>query len=311
MSVSSQDLATSEEPPADPAPPQVRGTPIRAIDLPGLHDYWAIYERHFEEIGTIVLVELSDDPELGPLIRNTPREVLDERGARSRELTRKAILEGQWQPYIDNLREQGAMYAHTGLSFSAWFRVISAFRPHVVRHLLAAFAADTQRMVQAIDGMDHLIDLAMSVIGEVYLATKEDVIARQREAIGELRSRARYQAILASIADGVITTDPFGNVVTLNPAMERLSGRSAEEAVGTRYEETFPLLDGDRTVPWEERHLARAIASRRTVTSEGEDVRLVRADGTSVPVSITSAPVIEEGGKLTGGVNVIRERPTR
>ena len=311
MSLSSPEVSTSEDPPEETGPPQVRGTPIRAMDLPGLHDYWAVYERHYEEIRSIVLAELSDDPEIGQVIRNTPPEVLEKRGRESREAIRGAILSGDWQPYLDNLREQGTAYANMGLSFGAWFRVISAFRPHVVRHLLATFATDTQRLIHAIDGMDHLIDLALSAVGEAYLETKQEVIARQKEAIGELRSRARYQAILSSIADGVVTTDPFGNVVTVNPAMERLSGLPADEAIGRRYEDTIRLLDGERPLPWEERHLYRAIAEQRVVQSEGEDIRLLRADGTVVPVSITSAPVVEEGGRVTGGVNVIRELPAR
>jgi PAS domain S-box-containing protein len=180
----------------------------------------------------------------------------------------------------------------------------------VVRHLLAAFATDTQRLIQAIDGMDHLIDLALSAVGEAYLEAKQEVIARQKEAIGELRSRARYQVILSSIADGVVTTDPFGNVVTVNPALERLSGLKAEEVIGTSYEDAFRVLYGDRYLPWEERHLYRAIAEGRVVHSEEADIRLVRADGTELPVSITSAPIVEEGGRVTGGVNVIRERST-
>lgn len=43
--------------------------------------------------------------------------------------------------------------------------------------------------------------------------------------------------------------------------------------------------------------------------SEGTDVRLHRADGRKIPVTITAAPIIEEGGKLLGGVAVIRPAP--
>ena len=312
MAISSADVDVPEEQSSEkPAgPPLVRGTPIRTLDLPGLHDFWAIYDRHYDEIRAIVIAELTHDPEIGDIIRRTPREVLDERGRESRRLTKRAIFDGEWEPYLENLRFQGANYANMGLSFGAWFRVTGAFRPHVVRHLLAAFATDTQRLVRAVDGMDHLLDLALSAIGESYLAAQADVIARQREAIGELRTRSRYQVILTSIADGVVTTDPHGNVVTLNPAMERLAGVRAHDVIGRRYDEAFPVLIGDRLLAWEERHLFRAIQERAVVNSEVEDVRLRRADGTEVPVSITSAPVVEEDGQLTGGVNVVRERQT-
>lgn len=309
MSRSSADVAAPGGSSSKPSTgsPVVRGTPVRAMDLPGLTDFWAVYDRHYDEIRAIVLAELADDPEIGDIIRRTPKETLDERGRQTRELIGRAILDGDWKPYLTSLRSQGAVYADMGLSFAAWFRVTSAFRPHVVRHLLAAFATDTQRLLRAIDGMDRLLDMALSTIGDAYLAAQEEVIARQREAIGELRARSRYQVILSSIADGVVTTDPYGNVLTVNPALERLAGVTAEDVIGRRYDEAFPMAEGNHLMGWERRHLFRAITERTVVHSHGEDVRLRRPDGTEVPVSITSAPVIEEGGKLTGGVNVIRK----
>jgi PAS domain S-box-containing protein len=148
----------------------------------------------------------------------------------------------------------------------------------------------------------------MSVLGDAYLEAKEEVISRQREAIGELRSRSRFQTVLSSIADGVITTDPHGNVVTVNPAMEKLIGTLAEDAIGRRYDEVVPARDGERELVWEERHLARAIAEKREVTSEGQDIWIRQADGSEVAVTVNAAPIVAEGGEILGGVNVIRER---
>lgn len=157
--------------------------PFGAEELLGIHDYWAVYERHYEEIRAILLAELSVDEEIGDIIRRTPHEVLNEQGRLTRELTRRAIFDGDWDAYLAHLRSQGTAYANAGLSFAAWLRVTSAFRPHVVRHLLAAYATDTRRLIKAVDGMDRLIDLALSAIGDAYLSAKEKVIARQRETI--------------------------------------------------------------------------------------------------------------------------------
>lgn len=161
----------------------MQSTPFSPEVLLGIEDYWAVYERHYEEIRAILVAELSADEELGEIIRRTPRGALVEQGRLSRELTRRAIFDGEWDAYLAHLRSQGATYANAGLTFPAWFRVTSAFRPHIVRHLLAAYAADTRRLIQALDGMDRLIDLALSAIGDAYLSAKEKVIARQRETI--------------------------------------------------------------------------------------------------------------------------------
>jgi PAS domain S-box-containing protein len=275
--------------------------------LAGIRDFWEVYERHYDEISLVLIAELTSDEEVGRLIRQTPPEVQEEQAKISRELSRKAIMDGEWEPYLASLKTQGGMYAHGGLSFAAWFTIFGAFRPHVVRHMLAAFGGDTQRLVRAIDGMDRLVDLAMSVVGEAYIEAKEQIIARQREAMGELRSRVRYQVILASIADSVVVTDPHGNIMTINPAMERLSGQNVDDVVGERYDVAFPVYKDGRLLPWSERHLHRAIENQEGVSSQGEDLALKTKDGREVPIEVTAAPVIEEGGHVLGGVNVFHE----
>ncbi len=276
--------------------------------LAGLRDYWDIYERHFDEIRLVLTAELSADEEVGRLIRTTDPAVMEESSKVSRELTRRAIVDGDWEPYLENLKTQGSMYAQGDLSFASWFRITSAFRPHMVRYMLAAFGADTQRLVRAIDALDRLLDLVMSVIGESYLERKEQIIARQREAIGESRVRSRYAVVLSSIADGVVTTDPYGNVMTANPAMERISGVPEEEAIGQPYHRVYPAKRDGRLLTQEERFLSRAIRENTTVLSEGVDVDLVCREGREVPVSITAAPIVEDD-RVVGGVAVIRELP--
>jgi PAS domain S-box-containing protein len=287
---------------------QVRLPDFDQATIDGLRDYWEVYEKHYQELRVILMAELADDPDIGELIRTTPKEIQDEQARISHEMTRRAIVEGDWKSYAENIRSQGITYGSMGLTFAAWFRVVSAYRPHMVRFLLAAFATDTQRLLRSMASMDRMIDYLMSVIGDAYLEAKEEVIARQREAMGELRMRSRYQTVLSSIADGVITTDPHGNVITMNPAMEKLLGVLEVDAVGRRYDEVAPARAGERPLVWEERHLARAIAERQEVSSEGEDIWLTRPDGSEVPVSVTAAPIVAEGGAVLGGVNVIRER---
>ena len=278
--------------------------------LAGLRDYWDIYDRHYDEIRLVLIAELTADEEVGPVIRATPSEALEESSRRSRELTRRAIVDGDWEPYLANLTEQGSTYAQVGLSFAAWFRITSAFRPHIVRHMLAAFGADTQRLIRAIDALDRLVDVVLAAIGESYLERKEQIIARQREAIGEIRARSRYAVVLASIADGVVTTDPYGNVVTANPAMERISGVPEEEAIGKPYHRVYPAKRDGKLMSREERFLVAAIREAETVTSEGVDQDLICRDGREVPVSITTAPIFEED-RIAGAVAVIRELPER
>lgn len=193
MPSSPNDAGATRHPSSKPRSVQTAepGPSFSEGELAGIRDFWSVYERHYEEIRAIFLADLAEDEEVGEFIRKLPRQVLDEQGAASLKLTRRAILQGAWQPYLAHLRVQGATYANMGLNFEAWFRVTSAFRSHVVRHLLAEYSGDPGRLARAVDGMDHILDLELSAIGSAYLAAKEGIIARQREALGQLRAVLR------------------------------------------------------------------------------------------------------------------------
>lgn len=131
----------------------------------------------------------------------------------------------------------------------------------------------------------------------------------ERRAAEEMlrESEQRQQAILASIADGVVITDADGLVVSVNPAMEQLTGWTEEGARGRTYEDVCPLVDarGNLITP-EQGFRARAIAARRVMASRGYNVALVTRDGHRVPVSIAAAPILDREGELLGGVDVLR-----
>jgi PAS domain S-box-containing protein len=110
----------------------------------------------------------------------------------------------------------------------------------------------------------------------LYMSDLERRAAEERLKEGEQRQKA----ILASIADVVVITDAEGAVVSLNRAMEKLSGWQQEEAEGRPYEEVCPLADGKgQPIEPEKRFLAQAIAAREVVVSRGYDVSLLTRDG--------------------------------
>src|SRR5256885_13281583 len=119
-------------------------------------------------------------------MQSIPEELLEQQGRRSQELLRGALLEGDWDPYLADLLEQGAGYARMGLSFVSWFRALSVVRPMITRRLRAAFGAEPDRLFSAVDAMGKWFDTAMGVIGDSYLNAKQETIVEQQEAIREL-----------------------------------------------------------------------------------------------------------------------------
>ena len=284
--------------------PKGAGPPLDS-ERGGLRDFWAVYERHHDEIYPALVAELSSIPEVAALLRAIPEEERQERSRRSRELMRKAILEDLWDPYLQDLRTQGEMYARLGLPFRVWFAIVGAFRPYMRQHLVSAYGDDRDRLVRALEGMGRLLDVAMAEVGESYLQMKERIIADQEEAVRDLSTS---RAILTSVPDGVLTTDPHGRVTSINPALEQMTGWSERDVIGHPYIDVLQIVDEEgNPLTEEERFVGRAIASRTPTTARGYEISMVTRDGRRVPVGVTAAPIIDEDGDLLGGVDVIRD----
>jgi rsbT co-antagonist protein RsbR len=157
-----------------------------AAELEGLRDYWNTYEKHYEPLQRKLMDMVMAHRELGPLVRAIPPKALEEQNRESRERMRRALDEGAWGDYWSNLRADGARYAQAGLSFAAWFELITAVRSEVTPLLVQEFKHSMERLLSALQGMDAFFDVALALIGEEYLKTKEETIARQAEAIREL-----------------------------------------------------------------------------------------------------------------------------
>ncbi len=70
--------------------------------------------------------------------------------------------------------------------------------------------------------------------------------AAQSALAAELaKSSRRLQGILDSALDGFIGLDPAGVITSWNPAVERLYGWTAQEAIGKRFDELVPVFHGD------------------------------------------------------------------
>ena len=152
----------------------------------GLRDFWDVYDAHYDEVAEELTAALAGDPELGPLTRAGSPEERRNQDQASRELTRRAVLADEWGPYLENLQGQGATYARAGLSFGAWLTAARLLRDAVTRRLFASYGGEPERFLRAINGMNVFVNGAVATIGEAYLRTKQDVIARQQEAIREL-----------------------------------------------------------------------------------------------------------------------------
>jgi diguanylate cyclase (GGDEF)-like protein/PAS domain S-box-containing protein len=118
-----------------------------------------------------------------------------------------------------------------------------------------------------------------------------------------LRSRERLNVTLASIGDGVITTDKSNNIDYMNPAAQILTGWSMTEAVGFALFEILTLEDFDtgETIDLPQHDDQIDIDQP---TFEG---LLIRRDGSKIDVQKTVAKIYDENSDVTGLAIVVRD----
>ena len=159
---------------------------LTAEDKAVMADYWAFFEPIAEAVNAELRESLLALPEWAPLIRSMPETQMALQNKASLERQRQAIVENNWGPYLEDTRAQGTQYARSGVSFVAWYDIIAIYREAIRRRLTALAQKDPERAGRVSEGMNRWIDIAMSHLGEAYLAAKEHIITQQQEAIREL-----------------------------------------------------------------------------------------------------------------------------
>ena len=123
-------------------------------------------------------------------------------------------------------------------------------------------------------------------------------------------ARAKEEAILLSIGEGLLATDEKGNIVLINKAAEELLCLESKEVMGKNFIETIPIEDGKGViVPPQKRPMNMALAEGAiTVTSinTGAEYYYVRKNKTKFPVAVMVTPVFLDG-KVIGTIEVFRD----
>jgi PAS domain S-box-containing protein len=101
---------------------------------------------------------------------------------------------------------------------------------------------------------------------------------------------ARLRSGMEGMPTAVVMTDEQGVVAFVNPRLEELAGRTAEDLVGRR---AWPLLLSGG--PWQ-------------VQNEEYTDAVVRPDKTRIAVSVYAIPCRDAGGRISGTLGVLTPR---
>lgn len=106
--------------------------------------------------------------------------------------------------------------------------------------------------------------------------------------------------ILDSIADGVFTVDRDWCITSFNRAAEQITGCRRERAIGRRCSEVFRARICARSCA-----LARSMSTGVNLVNVPVDI--VHQDGRTIPISISTAILHDDGGHAIGGVETFRD----
>lgn len=148
--------------------------------------YWVEYDANYAAIWAEILPMITAMPQFAATFKTRSKQDLEAESQRSKELMARALRDGEWNPYLENLRVQGTAYAKVGVEFGAWFELVTLFQTSLIPRIVKKWSGDPARLSEMLVTGTRLTDIALSVIGEEYLRAKDETSRRQQAAILEL-----------------------------------------------------------------------------------------------------------------------------
>jgi len=153
------------------------------------------------------------------------------------------------------------------------------------------------------------VGLAITLFGGSVRTARQGALAsasQLRRALEDQQAeRESLQITLASIADAVITTDPDGLVIFLNPVAARLTGWGLHEAVGCQLKAVFQTVQ-ETTRRTDDLNIAKVVRNGEVILSD-DQLLLISRDGTARSIELNAAPIKDSHDKIKGVVIVFRD----
>jgi PAS domain S-box-containing protein len=128
----------------------------------------------------------------------------------------------------------------------------------------------------------------------------------RRRAEEALRKQSEWLRVtLASIGDGVISTDADGRITFMNAVAESLTGWRQDDVLGQPLDGAFRIIN-EQTREQTESPLTRVLRDG-AITGLTQHTVLVGRDGSERPIDDSAAPIRDEDGHLIGCVLVFRD----
>jgi PAS domain S-box-containing protein len=169
-------------------------------------------------------------------------------------------------------------------------------------------ALQPSQIVEADELANGLMESA-SILDE-RLRERDKALAAERAAhAASEQDQARLAVTLRSIGDGVITTDPAGNVNLVNPVAQLMTGWDEASAHGRPIDEVFNIVSEDSRQRVE--NPVRRVFREGRIVGLANHTMLLSRDGREIPIEDSAAPIRAPDGGLIGIVLVFRDATER
>jgi PAS domain S-box-containing protein len=140
----------------------------------------------------------------------------------------------------------------------------------------------------------------------VALQNAQSILVARRRAEEEQRKQSQWLRItLASIGDGVITTDADGRVTFMNDVAQALTGWVQADALGHLLHDVFVIVHEGTRQPVD--NPAMCALQTGTVIRLANHTMLLSREGDEHPIDDSAAPIRDESGATVGAVLVFRD----
>ncbi|MDB4955769.1 MAG: Blue-light-activated protein [Myxococcales bacterium] len=260
----------------------MRDASLSREDLSAIREYFHFYEPRSIAINAGIRRVIVRLPIWKRLLEAVSPDELFAQDELVNTLLRAAIFEGAWEPYFSNLRARGAGYARTGVSYQSWFDMVTAYRDTVREHMTRFLQEDVPgnlRTATTIShGMNRLLDIVNENIGDSFLATTRELVAR-----GEDRYRALFDN--SPLPMWMFDRETL-RFVAVNEAAVHHYGYTREE---------FGAMTLADIRPPEDVHALRADIDRAFGLGDATSWRHRKKDGSIITVEIKANDFVENG----------------
>jgi len=128
----------------------------------------------------------------------------------------------------------------------------------------------------------------------------EDITTRKKYEEMLRISEARYRGLVQSSGEAIIGNDPDGNIISWNPAAERLCGYKEQEILNRPMSILVPAAsEGDLS------GILKRVCQGESIRRH--EMKMMRKGGAVLDVLITISPILGEYGTVTGASSIARD----